>query len=79
MMMTVLWGGEMYYMQSDAHLRFVPKWDRLYIEEIIATQSYPKAILSSYPPGFNIDDPIPVVIVLVVDMVMGRRNTTINQ
>jgi hypothetical protein len=56
-----LWGGEMYYMQSDAHLRFVPEWDRLYIEEIMATQSYPKAILSSYPPGFNINDPLPIV------------------
>jgi len=60
-MASKLWGGEMYYMQSDAHLRFVPEWDRLYIDEIKATQSYPKAILSSYPPGFNIDDPLPIV------------------
>ena len=60
-MASKLWGGEMYYMQSDAHLRFVHEWDRLYVEEIKATQSHPKAILSSYPPGFNIDDPLPIV------------------
>lgn len=52
-----LWGGETYFMQSDAHLRFAPEWDRLYIEEVKAAKSYPKAILSSYPPGFNEGDP----------------------
>ena len=52
-----LWGGETYFMQSDAHLRFAPGWDRLYAEEVKAAKSYPKAILSAYPPGFSEEDP----------------------
>ncbi len=52
-----LWGGETYYMQSDAHLRFARDWDRLYHEEVLAAKSYPKAILTSYPPGFSDGDP----------------------
>ena len=52
-----LWGGETFFMQADAHLRFVPEWDRLYHEEIRLAKSYPKAILSTYPPGFNVEDP----------------------
>ena len=52
-----MWGGETYFMQSDAHLRFAPEWDRLYDEEVQLAKSYPKAILSSYPPGFSEEDP----------------------
>jgi [Skp1-protein]-hydroxyproline N-acetylglucosaminyltransferase len=52
-----LWGGETYYMQSDAHLRFAQDWDRLYHEEVLGAKSYPKAILTSYPPGFSDGDP----------------------
>jgi hypothetical protein len=40
-------------------LRFVPEWDRLYHEEITAAQTYSKAILSLYLPGFNVEDPLP--------------------
>jgi len=52
-----LWGGETYFLQADAHLRFAPDWDIQYEEEVKAAKSYPKAVLSSYPPGFNQDDP----------------------
>jgi len=52
-----LWGGETYFLQADAHLRFAPEWDRLYTEEAKAAKSYPKAVLSAYPPGFNEQDP----------------------
>jgi len=48
-----LYGGETYYMQVDAHLEFYNGWDALYIDELKATSSYPKSMLSSYPPGFN--------------------------
>jgi [Skp1-protein]-hydroxyproline N-acetylglucosaminyltransferase len=51
-----LWGGETYYVQADAHLRFSPDWDARYIAEVQAAKSYPKAVLSAYPPGFNEDD-----------------------
>ena len=52
-----LWGGETYFLQADAHLRFAPEWDRLYTEEAKAAKSYPKAVLSAYPPGFSEGDP----------------------
>ena len=52
-----LWGGETYFLQADAHLRFAPEWDRLYEEEVKAAKSFPKAVLSSYPPGFSEGDP----------------------
>jgi [Skp1-protein]-hydroxyproline N-acetylglucosaminyltransferase len=48
-----LYGGETYFMQVDAHLEFYVGWDTLYINELKCTKSYPKSMLSSYPPGFN--------------------------
>ena len=48
-----LWGGESYFVQVDAHLEFYTHWDELYTNEVKAAKSFPKAILSSYPPGFN--------------------------
>lgn len=48
-----LWGGETYYVQIDAHLQFAQHWDHKYIAEIHAAASYPKVVLSSYPPGFG--------------------------
>ena len=52
-----LWGGETYYLQADAHLRFAPNFDTRYIDEVKAAKAYPKAVLSSYPPGFSESDP----------------------
>lgn len=48
-----LWGGETYYMQVDAHLEFYEHWDELYTNELKSAKSFPKAVLSSYPPGFQ--------------------------
>ncbi len=48
-----LWGGETYFMQVDAHLEFYDGWDELYTNELKSAKSFPKAVLSSYPPGFN--------------------------
>lgn len=47
-----LWGGETYYVQVDSHLRFANRWDELYIADLKLTTSYPKSVLSTYPPGF---------------------------
>lgn len=47
-----LWAGETFYVQIDSHLHFATHWDALYVQELHATKSYPKAILSTYPPGF---------------------------
>ena len=48
-----LWGGETYYVQTDSHLQFAMEWDEKYRDEFKATRTYPKSVLSSYPPGFN--------------------------
>jgi len=48
-----LWAGETYFMQMDAHLEFAPHWDTFYIDEVKAAKAYPKAVLSTYPPGFQ--------------------------
>ena len=48
-----LWGGETYFMQMDSHLEFAPSWDQKYIDEVRAAKSFPKAVLSAYPPGFQ--------------------------
>jgi Glycosyltransferase (GlcNAc) len=50
-----LWGGETYFVQTDSHLMFAQEWDEKYRLEIKAARSYPKAVLSSYPPGFPTD------------------------
>ena len=34
-------------------MQFAEKWDDLYIAEVKAASSYPKAVLSTYPPGFE--------------------------
>lgn len=49
-----LWfrGGETYYVQVDSHLQFARGWDELYINDLHLAKSYPKAVLSTYPPGF---------------------------
>jgi [Skp1-protein]-hydroxyproline N-acetylglucosaminyltransferase len=48
-----LWAGESYFMQMDAHLEFAPHWDTFYIDEVKAAKNFPKAVLSTYPPGFQ--------------------------
>ena len=48
-----LWGGENFFVQIDSHLRFASEWDAKYIKEIKLTKSYPKSVMSSYPPGFE--------------------------
>jgi [Skp1-protein]-hydroxyproline N-acetylglucosaminyltransferase len=51
-----LWGGESYFVQVDSHLEFYEGWDELYINELKATRSFPKSMLSSYPPGFYAEE-----------------------
>jgi hypothetical protein len=48
-----LWGGETYFVQVDSHLEFYEEWDQLYTNELKSTKSFPKSVLSSYPPGFQ--------------------------
>ena len=48
-----LWGGESFFMQVDSHLEFYTHWDELYTNEVKSAKSFPKAVLSSYPPGFQ--------------------------
>ena len=34
-------------------MHFASHWDQKYIDEVQSAKSYPKAVLSSYPPGFT--------------------------
>ena len=40
-------------MTTTMTTEFAPEWDAKYIAEVKAAKSFPKAILSSYPPGFT--------------------------
>lgn len=51
-----LWGGETYFMQTDSHLQFATHWDEKFQAEAKAARSFPKVVLSSYPPGFTADE-----------------------
>jgi len=48
-----LWGGETFFVQTDSHLQFAVHWDDKYIKEAKTAKSYPKVVLSAYPPGFS--------------------------
>jgi [Skp1-protein]-hydroxyproline N-acetylglucosaminyltransferase len=46
-----LWRGENFYLQIDAHTDFRQSWDLSMIAQMRATSSYPKSVISNYPPG----------------------------
>jgi hypothetical protein len=47
-----LWNGEEFYLQLDAHMRFVRGWDtQLTAWLATAELTSPKAVLSTYPSG----------------------------
>jgi len=47
------YNNETYYLQVDAHSRFIPNWDTIMIEEL-ARCSSPKPILSTYPNAYTL-------------------------
>ena len=47
-----LYNGEKYYMMIDSHMRFMPEWDRVAIENLQACPS-PRSIITMYPSGYN--------------------------
>ena len=46
-----LWLGEHYYVQIDAHMWTVDGWDEDLRVALRAAPSYPKVVMSAYPPG----------------------------
>ncbi|MDX1975663.1 MAG: GlcNAc-transferase family protein [Rickettsiales bacterium] len=60
-----LWDGEEYTLQIDSHMRFVPGWDRLMIEELKACPSEKPVISSSpapyIPPNNLFPNPLPSI------------------
>ncbi|GFR46698.1 hypothetical protein Agub_g8317, partial [Astrephomene gubernaculifera] len=47
-----LWGGEQFVLQLDSHMRLVPGWDELCIQQLAAAEELSdtgKALLSTYP------------------------------
>ncbi|KAG2425670.1 hypothetical protein HXX76_013512 [Chlamydomonas incerta] len=51
-----LWDGEEYVLQLDSHMRMVPGWDELCIQQLAAAEAAAergKAVLSTYPLGYS--------------------------
>ena len=48
-----LYYGEEFYLQFDSHMRLVPSWDSILIEELERCPSS-KAVLSTYPAGYTL-------------------------
>jgi hypothetical protein len=47
-----LWRGERYYFQIDSHMRFIPEWDRILIEELGRCRN-DRAVLSTLCRGYD--------------------------
>ena len=52
-----LYGGETYFLQVDAHSRFIPNWDEMMIEELGRCSS-DKPILSTYPNHYTLPNTV---------------------
>ncbi|RKP07599.1 GlcNAc-domain-containing protein [Thamnocephalis sphaerospora] len=49
-----LYGGERYYLQVDAHMRFAPDWDVRLVQDLRRLErTYRRPILTDYPPGYT--------------------------
>ncbi len=53
-----LWRGEEYTLQIDSHMRFEQDWDETFIDMLAQCDS-PKAVLTTYPPGYTPPNNIP--------------------
>eukprot|EP00928_Gymnodinium_smaydae_P015178 TRINITY_DN15564_c0_g2_i1.p1 TRINITY_DN15564_c0_g2~~TRINITY_DN15564_c0_g2_i1.p1 ORF type:complete len:519 (+),score=110.92 TRINITY_DN15564_c0_g2_i1:46-1557(+) len=51
-----LWRGETYFMQIDSHSGFREGWDSTLIEMMKQTPSFPRSVISSYPPSGEAED-----------------------
>eukprot|EP00546_Thalassionema_frauenfeldii_P007526 CAMPEP_0178916450 /NCGR_PEP_ID=MMETSP0786-20121207/12649_1 /TAXON_ID=186022 /ORGANISM="Thalassionema frauenfeldii, Strain CCMP 1798" /LENGTH=495 /DNA_ID=CAMNT_0020589793 /DNA_START=125 /DNA_END=1612 /DNA_ORIENTATION=- len=49
-----LYGGEQWYMQIDAHMTFLNKWDEITVRSLHKAPSK-KPVVSHYPPGHTMD------------------------
>lgn len=45
-----LWRGETYFLQIDAHTEFQAGWDVYLASMMLRTASYPRSVISNYPP-----------------------------
>ena len=60
-----LWQGEEYFLQIDAHSRFVQAWDEVFLEMLRACPSE-RAVLSSYPATYTPPDKLGKDIVSII-------------
>ncbi|CAM9989884.1 unnamed protein product, partial [Phaeothamnion confervicola] len=54
-----LWRGERYVLQIDSHMRFRPGWDSYLIDQL-SRQPRPRAVLTAYPPPYELPHRIPI-------------------
>eukprot|EP00927_Polykrikos_kofoidii_P022115 TRINITY_DN20719_c0_g1_i1.p1 TRINITY_DN20719_c0_g1~~TRINITY_DN20719_c0_g1_i1.p1 ORF type:complete len:639 (+),score=102.05 TRINITY_DN20719_c0_g1_i1:170-2086(+) len=48
---TKMFQGQSYIVQVDAHSKFLDNWDALVISQLKKTPSFPRSIISNYPPS----------------------------
>lgn len=60
-----LWAGEEYFLQIDAHSRFVRDWDEVLLEMLCACGSE-RAVLSAYPASYTPPDQLGKDVVSVI-------------
>ena len=60
-----LWRGEEYFFQIDSHMRFVTGWDERLLAMLAECPS-PRAVLSTYPPGYTPPDTLSPEILPVI-------------
>lgn len=54
-----LYGGETFYLQTDAHMRFMPEWDKLLIGDhaMYRAAGINKPLITQYPGDYQYDNP----------------------
>ena len=60
-----LWQGEEYFLQIDAHSRFVPDWDEVFLEMLRSCPSE-RAVLSAYPATYTPPDKLGEDVVSII-------------
>jgi hypothetical protein len=51
------WSGQEFFSQVDSHTDFKQDWDQSMIRQLKATPSFPKSVISNYPPGHGTEWP----------------------
>jgi [Skp1-protein]-hydroxyproline N-acetylglucosaminyltransferase len=59
-----MYKGQQYYLSLDSHMRFEPHWDATLIALLHQCPRPDKAILTSYPPSYELPNTIHKYVVI---------------